>query len=375
MKWISILSITVSGLFLVNSSDAGLFKLQGTEKHSGCTEECQLPSCCPTIARPCTTNIYRYQRKFRNVKPAGCDIAPPCLLGCSAETSGCGPMMCPSGPLTGSCACPPDVSMGCGDSQNACGESCSGHSRCCDKQKCCEIARLIYESMTACYATERRNAIHRLGDHYDCVCHPEIMNAFIYALNDSDERVRSKAADEIGDQVRVNRCILGPPTIRALQQALADPDRRVRRQAEEALQQSGYQIVDGCCLPRNSADARVWSTATVAPKIQTEDASPDPQDTSLEDSSLVDVTETLPELVAPSSESTAASDDVQKPSAFSFTGQSKITEPRTPASSPPPVPPVTGDSLDSDGFFPSRLPHGPVETKQGKLSRLFKWKN
>ncbi|MCP4175436.1 MAG: HEAT repeat domain-containing protein [Fuerstiella sp.] len=102
--------------------------------------------------------------------------------------------------------------------------------------------------MTACYAKDRKEAIHRLGDHFDCCCHPEIMNAFIYALNDSDERVRAKAADEIGDQIRRNRCCCGASTISALTCALADCDRSVRRQAEEALLWSGYEIVDRCCV-------------------------------------------------------------------------------------------------------------------------------
>ena len=36
-----------------------------------------------------------------------------------------------------------------------------------------------------------------LGD-FDCRCHPEIMTVLVYSLNDSDERVRAQAADEIG---------------------------------------------------------------------------------------------------------------------------------------------------------------------------------
>ena len=76
------------------------------------------------------------------------------------------------------------------------------------------------------------------------------MNAFIYALNDSDERVRAKAADEIGDQIRRNRCCCGSPTISALTCALADCDRSVRRQAEEALLWCGYEIVDRSCQSR-----------------------------------------------------------------------------------------------------------------------------
>ncbi|MCA9082631.1 MAG: HEAT repeat domain-containing protein [Planctomycetaceae bacterium] len=106
--------------------------------------------------------------------------------------------------------------------------------------------------MTGCYAADRRRAIHRLGDHFDCCCHPEIMNAFIYALNDADEHVRAKAADEIGDQIRRNRCICGSPVIRALTTALGDCDPSVRRQAEQALKASGYRIEDGCCVTFSS---------------------------------------------------------------------------------------------------------------------------
>lgn len=101
--------------------------------------------------------------------------------------------------------------------------------------------------MTECYARDRRRAIHKLGDNYDCCCHPEIMCAFVYALNDADERVRTKAADEIGDQLRKNCCCCTPEVVSALTCALADCDRCVRRQAEEALEACGYEVVDGCC--------------------------------------------------------------------------------------------------------------------------------
>jgi len=73
------------------------------------------------------------------------------------------------------------------------------------------------------------------------------MTAFVYALNDTDERVRAKAADEIGDQVRRNRCICGPGVIAALQCALADCDRIVRREAEQSLRACGYEVVDSAC--------------------------------------------------------------------------------------------------------------------------------
>jgi hypothetical protein len=101
--------------------------------------------------------------------------------------------------------------------------------------------------MTACYAKDRRRAIHKLGDRYDCCCNPEIMNAFVYALNDADEDVRAKAADEIGDQLRKNPCCCSPCIVSALTCALADCDWKVRRQAEEGLEACGYEVVDGCC--------------------------------------------------------------------------------------------------------------------------------
>ena len=132
----------------------------------------------------------------------------------------------------------------------------------CDKEKCCKerrakddccdadpcvIAELIYESQTACYATKRRAALRKLGAKFNCTCNPEIMVAFVYALNDSDERVRAKAADEIGDQFRKNPCCCSPEITEALTCALGDCDRRVRTQAKQALKICGYDVQKGCC--------------------------------------------------------------------------------------------------------------------------------
>ena len=72
------------------------------------------------------------------------------------------------------------------------------------------------------------------------------MTAFVYGLNDADERVRRSAADKIGDQIRKNCCCC-PEIVAALTCALGDCDRGVRRQAEQALRLCGYDIVDGCC--------------------------------------------------------------------------------------------------------------------------------
>ncbi|WP_231743001.1 HEAT repeat domain-containing protein [Polystyrenella longa] len=150
-------------------------------------------------------------------------------------------------------------------------KSCCGTATdCCTTTCCnadpCEIAKLIYQSQTACYAKDRKSAIDELGDNFNCACNPEIMTAFIYALNDSDEDVRKEAADEIGDQLRKNPCCCSPELTAALTCSLGDCDRGVVRQAEEALEACGYEIVDGCCDPCcTTACATSYSTGTVAP--------------------------------------------------------------------------------------------------------------
>ena len=147
-----------------------------------------------------------------------------------------------------SCAstCAPACAPACAAPAN-CAPTCAApcQTKCCNADPC-EIAKLIYESQTACYARQRRAAIRKLGNRYDCICNPEIMTAFVYALNDADERVRREAADEIGDQVRKNCCCC-PEVVAALTCALGDCDRGVVRQAEQALRACGYDVVKGCC--------------------------------------------------------------------------------------------------------------------------------
>lgn len=106
---------------------------------------------------------------------------------------------------------------------------------------------MIYKSQTACYAKDRRKALDKLGNKFNCVCNPEIMCAFIYGLNDADEDVRKEAADELGDQLRKNPCCCSCEIVTALTAALGDCDKGVRRQAEEGLEACGYEVVDGCC--------------------------------------------------------------------------------------------------------------------------------
>jgi hypothetical protein len=73
------------------------------------------------------------------------------------------------------------------------------------------------------------------------------MSAFVYGLNDTDERVRCRSALEICCQIRKHGCCCSPEVVAALTCALGDCDKGVRKQAEKALVCCGYEVVDGCC--------------------------------------------------------------------------------------------------------------------------------
>ncbi|QDT55232.1 hypothetical protein Pan44_32740 [Caulifigura coniformis] len=234
-------------------------RLSGASKCCECAPTSIAPCCKPTIPRPCTTNVYTYQRQISCLKPPCCD-------------SGCGPKRCcrprrhGANCGNGSCGngCDPNgacCNNGCGNSRRsrrACGDVCGSGScdQACqapcqtytsrDNGNACAIAQLIYQSQTGCYARTRRAALRRLAK-YDCSCNPEIMSAFVYALNDAVETVRSTAADAIGDQVRRNPCCCSPCIVNALTNTLGDCNRRVRKNAEKALCACGYEVVTPVC--------------------------------------------------------------------------------------------------------------------------------
>jgi hypothetical protein len=218
-------------------------------KASSCAAPCAsacAPACAPKAANcaaPCAPAC----------GPKGADCAAPCA-------SKCAPACAPKGancaaPCASACApaCGPKGADCAAPCASSCAPACGAKGACCGDDRCCadacEIAELIYTSQTACYAKHRAKAIDKLGDKFNCNCNPEIMAAFVYALNDCDERVRGEAADEIGDQVRRNGCCcMCNKTVEALTAALADCDRNVRNEAEEALELCGYEVVD-CCKP------------------------------------------------------------------------------------------------------------------------------
>lgn len=221
--------------------------------------------CCPEpqkplVARPCE-QIYTYQRECSNLRPPCCEEdcceeqcceEPACAAPCDA---GCNASSCVAGHGKNGCDLFSGLFKGlkkkrgglCGHGPGCCEAGCA--EECGPPMECgdpCEIAKLIYEAQTACYADDREDAVDELGE-FDCRCHPEVMTTLLYSLNDCDEGVRSQAADEIGDILNEGRCCCSQEIVAALTCALGDCDRGVRKQAEEALEVCGYEVVEGCC--------------------------------------------------------------------------------------------------------------------------------
>ena len=229
------MKLTIFGLPLVlvaigvSSTQAGLFDFDLAGK-LGLRQDAQSADCGPTatevgdcepgkrrrevVKQPCVSPLHHYQRTMAQPLPPG-------SKGCAK-------------PVKPIAECESEAELAAALQRDA----------------AVTIARLIFQSQTGCYARERRSAIHALGDGYDCSQNPEILVAFVYALNDTDERVRAKAADEIGDQIGEHPDCAVPEIVAALKQALGDCDKRVRREARLALFDCGIEVVrvkDGSC--------------------------------------------------------------------------------------------------------------------------------
>lgn len=354
-----------------------------------CERSCSAPSCCaPGCCAPCLPNCSAAGCSTPTCCAPACNapmvcgtICEPscCAAACNAPAccapTTCGPICDPSccaptcnAPATCGSICDPSCCVPSCNARSSCGSSCSTCScgnDCHSTEACQVIATLIHKSMTGCYATERRSAIHRLGDHFDCCCHPEIMNAFIHALNDSDERVRAKAADEIGDQVRRNRCICGPPVIRALRCALADCDRGVRRQAEQSLKLCGFSIVDAChsdgcsggyCpAEMGTVTNQVWSTTTNSTPIP--DSSSDAPALQSTETPVPTAPPTVPMESGPA-ESEAASESARK----AITYEAAPERAPSPPSAPMPAPAPTPEPQSSSGYRLNDMFRSPTRT-------------
>lgn len=250
MKWLRLLAVVAATIGSNTVAQAGITETLGLGdgccKSCGTAPSCQ-PQCCqPTITRPCENTVHTYQRKISTLKP-------PCCNKCNAPKKCCSPCGNKSASYSPAPIQAVSSSNSCCQPKSCCPQkkTCCPKQNCCKKQCCadpCEIAELIYQSQTACYARQRRRALDKIGDKFDCTCNPEIMDALVYGLNDADEKVRAEAADEIGDQIRKSgQCCCKDKVTAALKAALADCDWRVRRQATEALEACGYCVVDGCC--------------------------------------------------------------------------------------------------------------------------------
>jgi hypothetical protein len=181
------------------------------------------------------------------------------------------------------------------------------------------VAHWIYESQTGCHAKNRRKAIRKLGK-FDCVCNPEIMCAFIYGLNDTDERVRKESANQIRKQVKKNGCCCSAQVVAALTCALADCDKGVARAAKKALKKCGYDVQKCCdsgCNSTCGAQASCGAPASM---------------------------ETAPVAPAPADGGEAAP---------------------TPAPAPAPA------SAEPEAYFPSRLKNQQTKSRKTNLSNVF----
>jgi len=325
MKLTKMYGAVVAMLGMVASAQAGSIVLTshsccGAEKSCGCAPACQ-PKCCrPVICKPSCPNVYNYQRSC--AKTCGCCPAATCAPKCCPAPATCAAPVCapapatcaapvcapapatcaaPCAPAPATCAAP--CAPKCAPAPATCAAPCApapatcaapascaapAPAKCCDtpcQKTCCadpcEVAHWIYESQTACHGKCRKKAIKKLGK-FDCVCNPEIMCAFIYGLNDTDERVRRESARQIRKQVKCNGCCCNCKVVAALTCALADCDKKVVRAATRALRCCGYDVQDCCqtascgtCAPA-SCSAPVHTETVPAAPAEGGEAAPAP---------------------------------------------------------------------------------------------------
>jgi hypothetical protein len=267
-------------LGMTTQADAGLRHSRlAAAKSCDCAPSCQ-PDCCrPTIVKPCCPNVYTYQRQRSCLKPPCCDLGHGprrackprhgrgyCSQGC-CDTGACcdagAGTCCSEGNCVDGCCCngPNCAAVRLNNMANSmacltdgCCPGGAGATISCDNcnpcylspAECCRLAHLIYESQTACFPKDRRSAVRKISNKYDCECTPEVMAALIYALNDADPHVRATAAAEINDQLRKG-CCCSPELTEALTCALGDCHKKVARSAEKALVRCGYDVVEPCC--------------------------------------------------------------------------------------------------------------------------------
>jgi hypothetical protein len=115
------------------------------------------------------------------------------------------------------------------------------------------------------------------------------MCAFIYGLNDTDERVRKESAVQIRRQTKKNPCCCNCRVVAALTCALGDCDKGVVKAACKALKQCGYDVQDCCnqgcgsaCTQAASCAVPSGEAAPVTPAPEGGEAAPAPAPASAE---------------------------------------------------------------------------------------------
>lgn len=310
--------------------------LPSAQAQCGSAKCCSAPSCAapcrPVVCRPSSCLSCTYQRDR-------CKPACGCGTGCGPVVDSCCPVQssCASrwGGIRGGCrplaglfsprsnvgcntACAPACSVPC--VTNSCAPSCAARcapvcaapqqATCCEPEsKCCKdpqcIAELIYKSQTCCYARQRARALRQLGRRYSCVCYPEIMCAFVYGMNDADERVRKQAVYEVIRQNHRNKNCCCSSVVGPLQTALADCDKGVRRLAAKALCECGYDVKDCNSCGTCGTCGTLTSTGTteiapfVPPAPATSEPAPLPPSNNYEESTEGVKVPAFPEAPAP----------------------------------------------------------------------------
>lgn len=196
------------------------------------------------------------------------------------------------------------------------------------------------------------------------------MCAFVYALNDCDERVRLAACCNIHAELKKNPCCCNCQVSGALMCALGDCDKRVRKCAEKSLCLCGYEVADcpatcnsgcgsngcgpaaaNCAAPANCGPAAANCAAPANCGPAAANCGPAPAACCAPAPKAC----TAPAPAAPAAAPSAAPAPAPAPS----------------AAAPAPAPPAA----EPEAYFPSQLRDQQTRKTRNSLSNLFGLRN
>lgn len=351
-------------------------------KNSGCCPAPGAKGCCSMSSLKSRLKACCTHKPSCTPNKGCCSVKDPCCTkGCTPTARCCPPKACHEDKGVCSVRAPKQV---------CCKEKPCKEKGCKECRKrfcpddCGQIAHLIYVSQTGCSAKIRGKALDRLGDKYSCTCHPEIMCAFVYGLNDIDANVRWHAADEIGDQIeRHGCCCINQNVIDSLIVTLSDCHPKVIHQAEEALQAAGYDLREcyrecgqndsysncnslGCASVRTGSASSKGTVTLGTPETAAASARKTPSVTPNAAPELAPVTTSVSVEVRQAATTTKT---VSKPAESSGAGLDGDNESPVPG----PMPEANPNTVDPETYFPTRLPD--QQSRNGKhrsqLANLF----